>query len=183
MVLFMRRSAPQSRRLQTLTAAWRASRRKGVEYLELILVMPILFIATLAIFEFGLLLLYQEAVTSAAVEGAREAAKTTDDTEVAGVIQSFLAIHQVIFDTTNISNGGGDAYVLIERGLTTGERGNLNYAAAAYGPNPLSANEVRVTISTPLVVANDQPVPNWLHYFGFDLGNSRMQISSLTLAE
>lgn len=165
------------------TARWRASRRKGVEYLELILAMPILFIATLAIFEFGVLLLYEETVTSATVEGAREAAKTTDNTVVADVIQQFLAINKVVFDTTNISNGGGNAYVLIERGLTIGERGNLNFACAASGPNPLSANEVRVTVSTPLVVANDQPVPNWLKYFGLDLATSRMQVSSLTIAE
>ncbi len=180
----MRRISPPSRqRLQSLTAAWRTSRRKGVEFLELILVMPILFIATLAIFEFGILLLYEEAVTAATVEGAREAAKTTNDSEVAYVVQSFLAIHNVVFDTTTISNGGGNAYVLIERGLAVGERGNLNYAAAAYGPNPLNANEVRVTVSTPMVIANDKPVPNWLRFFGFDLGTSRMQISSLTQAE
>jgi Flp pilus assembly protein TadG len=180
----MRRFSPPSRQgLQSLTAAWRLSKRKGVEFLELILVMPILFIATLAIFEFGILLLYEEAVTAAVVEGAREAAKTTNDSEVANVVQSFLAIHDVIFDTTTISNGGGNAYVLIERGPAVGERGNLNYAAAAYGPNPLSANEVRVTVSTPLVVANDKPVPNWLRYFGFNLGSGRMQVSSLTQAE
>lgn len=176
-------SARSVQRLSRSTTRWRSSRRKGVEYLELILVMPVLFISTLAIFEFGVLLLYEETVTSATVEGAREAAKTTDDTVVAGVIQEFLAINQVIFDTTTISNGGGNAYVLIERGLTTGERGNLNFAAAASGPNPLSANEVRVTVSTPLVIANDQPVPNWLKYFGLDLGTSRMRISSLTLVE
>lgn len=180
----MRRLSPHPRSvLQSKVAAWRKSKRKGVEFLELILVTPILFIATLAIFEFGILVLYQEAVTSAVVEGAREAAKSTDDTEVAGVVQSFLALHNVIFDTTNISNGGGNAYVLIERGPAVGERGNLNYAAAAYGPNPLNSNEVRVTVSTPMVVANDQPVPNWLRFFGFNLGSSRMQISSLTLAE
>ncbi len=170
-------------RLRRSTTLWRSSRRKGVEYLELILVMPILFIATLAIFEFGILLLYEETVTSATVEGAREAAKTTDDTAVAAIIQQFLAINKVIFDTTTISNGGGSAYVLIERGLTKGERGNLNYAANATGPNPLNANEVRVTVSTPLVVANDQPVPNWLRYFGLNLATSKMQVSSLTLAE
>lgn len=169
--------------LLRLPVDWRSSKRKGVEYLELILVMPILFIATLATFEFGILLLYEETVTSATVEGAREAAKTADDTVVADVIQQFLAINKVYFDTTTISNGGGNAYVLIERGLTIGERGSLSYACAAKGPNPLSANEVRVTVSTPLVIANDQPVPNWLRYFGLNLVNSRMQVSSLTLAE
>lgn len=168
-----RRSAPR----------WCSSKRKGVEYLELILVMPILFIATLAIFEFGILLLYEETVTSATVEGAREAAKTGDDTAVAAIVQQFLAINKVIFDTTTISNGGGHAYVLIERGLTKGERGNLHYAANATGPNPLTANEVRVTVSTPMVVANDQPVPNWLRYFGLDLATSKMQVSSMTLVE
>lgn len=180
----MRRLSPPSQRgLQSLTAAWRTSKRKGVEYLELILVMPILFIATLAIFEFGILLLYEEAVTSAAVEGAREAAKTTNDTEVAFVVQSFLAIHNVIFDINSVSNNGGNAYVLIERGLAIGERGSIVYAATPTGPNPLSANEVRVTVQTPLMVGNDKPVPNWLRFFGFDLASSRIKISSLTLAE
>lgn len=179
----MQSSSRPVQRLRRSATLWRSSRRKGVEYLELILVMPILFIATLAVFEFGVLLLYEEAVTAATVEGAREAAKTTDDTAVAGIIQQFLAIHKVIFDTTTISNGGGSAYVLIERGLTKGERGNLNYAANGTGPNPLSSNEVRVTVSTPMVVANDQPVPNWLRYFGLDLGTSRMRVSSLTLSE
>lgn len=164
-------------------AAWRTSKRKGVELLELILVMPILFIATLAVFEFGILLLYQEAVTSAAAEGAREAAKTSNDSEVAFVVQSFLAIHNVIFDTTMISNGGGNAYVLVERGLAVGERGSLVYAATPNGPNTLNPNEIRVTVSTPMVIANDKPVPNWLRFFGFDLATSRMKISSLTLAE
>ena len=179
----------RSNHLQSLAArrqslaAWRTSKRKGIEYLELILVMPVLFVATLAIFEFGILVLYQGTVTSAAVEGAREAAKSTDDTEVAKIIQKFLAVNQVIFDTATISNGGGYAYVRIERGATVGERGNLNYFASPYGPNPLTASEVRVTISTPLVAANDQPVPNWLSNFGLDLSASKIQVSSLTLAE
>ena len=51
------------------------SRRQGVITLEFILAMPLLFIMTLAVFEFAMLALVQQAATTAVIEGAREGAK------------------------------------------------------------------------------------------------------------
>lgn len=166
----------------------RASRRKGLEYLELVVVMPILFMATIAIFQFGIMMLYHTAVTSAAVEGAREYAKPgATPTNVADNIQSILAIHQVQFNTTTTVAGFGDAYVLFElsdtMSTTTDERGNSDLAVSAVGPPTFSANEARVTVCSKLVSDNDRPVPNWLKYIGLDLSARHIRVSSSALRE
>lgn len=159
--------------------------RRGVEYLELVLVLPILFIATIAMFEFGILMLYQSTVTSAAIEGAREAAKSTSDTDVAVVVQNFLSHHNVTFDTTgpNALVGGGNAFVLIERGGTAATRGDSTLTSNAIGPVVLTSDEIRVTVNARLVVANDKPVPNWLNTVGLNLSLRTMKVSSLALQE
>lgn len=165
-----------------------ATKRRGMEHLELVLVMPILFMATIAIFQFGILMLYHTAVTSAAVEGAREFAKPgATPTNVANSIQNFLAIHRVHFDTTSTTAGGGDAFVLFETSesqtTTTFSRGNSDLAVTAVGPATLSPNEVRVTVCSKLVSAADRPVPNWLKYVGLDLSARHIQVTSSTLRE
>jgi Flp pilus assembly protein TadG len=166
----------------------RKSKRRGLEYLELVLVMPILFMTTIAIFQFGILMLYHTAVTSAAVEGAREFAKpgaTPDNVSI--YIQNFLAIHGVSFNTTTTTAGSGDAYVRLETSdtstTTTTERGNVDLAVNAVGPNSFYANEVRVTVCSKLVAAKDRPVPNWLKYIGLDLSARHIRVSSSTLRE
>lgn len=185
----MRRLAPASSvRLPKSLRRSHASKRRGLEYLELVLVMPVLFMATIAIFQFGIMMLYHTAVTSAAVEGAREYAKPgATPTNVAQYIQNFLAIHQVTFDTTTTTVGTGDAFVLFEISdtmtTTTDMRGNTDLTVAAVGPPTFSANEVRVTVCSKLVSANDRPVPNWLKYIGLDLSARHIRVTSSTLRE
>lgn len=149
----------------------------------MILVFPVLFTMTLAIFEFGMLMVYHQIVTSAATEGAREAAKSTDDTAVADVVQQFLALENVTFDTINPPSPSGDAFLLIERGATTGVRGNSLLTCEGKGPNPLDPNEVRVTLCAKMVVANDKPVPNWLQSVGLDLSEAKLEVSGMSLSE
>jgi len=185
----MRRLTPNSaQRIPRLSRRLSASKRRGLEYLELVLVMPVLFLATIAIFQFGIMMLYHTAVTSAAVEAAREYAKPgATATKVANYIQNFLQIHQVQFDTTTTTVGTGDVYVLFEFSdnvtTTTEERGNSDLTVQSVGPQTFSANEVRVTINSKLVSANDRPVPNWLKYVGLDLSARQLRVTSSTLRE
>lgn len=185
----MRRLTPVSLvRIPVQARCSYVSRRRGLEYLELVLVMPILFMATIAIFQFGILMLYHTAVTSAAVEGAREYAKPgATATNVADYIQNMLAIHRVQFNTMTTTAGVGDVYVLFElsntMATTTEERGNTDLAVSAVGPITFSPNEVRVTVCSKLVSANDRPVPNWLRYIGLDLAPRHIRITSSTLRE
>ncbi|MDB5386206.1 MAG: hypothetical protein JWM11_1852 [Planctomycetaceae bacterium] len=185
----MRRLVPNSAaRIPAHLRRSHGSKRRGLEYLELVLVFPILFMATIAIFQFGIMMLYHTAVTSAAVEGAREFAKPgATPNNVSIYIQNFLAIHRVSFNTTTTTSGTGDAYVRFELSdsstTTTTERGNTDLAVSAVGPPTFYANEARVTVCTKLVSAKDRPVPNWLKYVGLDLSARQIRVSSSTLRE
>jgi Flp pilus assembly protein TadG len=160
--------------------------RRAVILVEFLLVFPILFITTLATFQFGIVAIVNQAVVAAATEGAREAAKigaTTD--EIATVIDDILSVHQITFDPT-ATNATDDARVVIEYGApisTTVERGNTTLNCTAVGP-AVGTDEVKVTVCVRLTDATGcYPVPNWLSTFGFDLTGCTFEISSLANVE
>ncbi len=164
------------------------SGRRGVVTLEFILVFPILLIVTVAGFEFGILVLVNQAVASSAVEGAREAAKigTTPD-EVAETVQQYLVVHGVIF-TTNGTNNADPARVTIEGDLVTGDpfmgqRGNTTIPCTPNGTVP-ATDEVRVTVCVNVTnAAGLSPVPDLLEAFGFSLQGRVFEVSSRTDVE
>jgi hypothetical protein len=125
--------------------------RGGVIVLEFILVMPILFIATLAVFQFGILALVVQAGTTAVMEATREGAKVfasglllsnnvagdTDPTgdddiadRIALVAEEFLNLHGLeVRDSTPVAPATDNATIanavlLIDRGGTTATRGD-----------------------------------------------------------
>ena len=156
--------------------------------LEFILVLPVLLVATLAVFEFGFLLLVNEAVTAASVRGAREAAKigTTPD-EVAETVQKYLAVHNITF-TTDGTNNTDPARVTIEGTLVAsdldmGERGNTSIPCTPKGPS-VAANEVRVTVCVNVTDSTGMtPVPDLLSTFGFSLQGYVYESSTRTEVE
>ena len=164
----------------------RQNRRRGVEVFELILAIPVLFITTVALFEFGILMLVGQAVTAAAVEGARKGAEvgaTTDD--VAEVVQSFLAIHDLSFVTTGTNSGTiTPVFLTVERedgggGVDVEERGDtdLDSRCSREGPNP-DVDEVVVSVCVLITNGDDDPVPNFLNPFGFSLSGKVLNVSS-----
>lgn len=163
----------------------RHSRRAAI-IVELLLVFPILFITTLAIFEIGILVIVDQTVTAAATEGTREAAKIGAVTnEIATVIDEILSVHQINFDPTT-TNATDDARVIIEYGApisTTTERGNTTIPCSANGP-AVGMDEVKVTVCVNVTnAAGEQPVPDWLSTFGFSLAGRQFEISSLANVE
>src|SRR5262245_42724610 len=78
----------------------RQARQRGVGTLELMLALPILLLATLASFEFGLLTLVEHAVATATIDGAREAGKGADCNQVAAVVNQYLAAHHLVITPT-----------------------------------------------------------------------------------
>ena len=165
-----------------------ADKSRGVITLEFILVLPVLLVATLAVFEFGFLLLVNEAVTAASVRGAREAAKigTTPD-EVAETVQKYLAVHNITF-TTDGTNNTDPARVTIEGTLVAsdldmGERGNTSIPCTPKGPS-VAANEVRVTVCVNVTDSTGMtPVPDLLSTFGFSLQGYVYESSTRTEVE
>ncbi|MCH7990343.1 MAG: pilus assembly protein [Planctomycetes bacterium] len=168
------------------TCRSRRNRRGGSVTLEFILAFPILFIATLAIFEFGILMLVEQAVVTAAIEGSREGAKLGATTDcVAKKVQSILGVHCIEFDTMMAQPDSGEARVIVEdgSGLISGERGNLSISCTPEGPAPTST-QIRVTVCVPVTdISGCKPVPDWLSYFGFSLQNKVFRVSSVANLE
>ena len=139
-------------------------------------------------FEFGFLVLVNEAVTAASLRGAREAAKigTTPD-EVAETVQKYLAVHNITF-TTDGTNNSDPARVTIAGALAAsdpdmGERGNTSIPCTPKGPS-IAANEVRVTVCVNVTDSTGMtPVPDLLSTFGFSLQGHVYESSTRTEIE
>ena len=175
--------------------------RPGAVLVEFLLSFPILFIITLALFQFGILILVQQAITAAAVQGAREGAKighgdSMDDVAdgVAETVDQYLSVHGLVFDTKgtdpDVDNDTNpdQVRVLIERNPSTGatqtrQRGNTALDCEANGPLP-GEDEIRITVCVQLTDSTGcHPVPNWLSAFGLSFSDREFQISSLANLE
>lgn len=171
--------------VRTPRRRWRpVVRRRGVETLEAILALPVLVIATVAVLEFGIALLVQQAVVDAAIEGAFEAAKEGSNTSLAArEVRRQLAVHNLTFNTA-ATNATDDVRVVVENGFlgTTEQRGNITLACFADGSAP-DATQVRVTVCVLMTDGNNHPVPNWLAFAGFSLTGRRFEASATAQIE
>jgi Flp pilus assembly protein TadG len=162
-------------------------KQRGAVTLEAIAVLPPLLILFLAVLEFGIAILTQQAVTSASLEGVRTAARENATTNgVAADVLQFLAVHEVSFNTTG-TNVVDDARVVIEVGAAgpvglAGERGNTTLPCTPNG-GALASNQVRVTVCVRMTNGVNQPVPDWLSTFGFSTVGRNIEVSSLTTFE
>jgi hypothetical protein len=146
--------------------------------MELLIVVPILFIGTLAVFEFALLGVAMQMVAHATQEGARTSALIGgDSTAVLNRINAILGVQ-------GIAVANGQAAVRIEDSGGSNDFGNpgLLFLGRVNGPAPV-AGDVRVTVLVPLLIANNRPVPNWLAVFGFDWGDMVLHYSAMTREE
>ncbi len=81
-----------------MTKHWpskRVSRRRGKLTLEVLLILPILFLTTMAVFQFGIAMTIKQAVTHAATVAAREAGKHADADELVFVVDAILDNHRL----------------------------------------------------------------------------------------
>ena len=149
----------------------RRRQRRGVETLQLVLVLPLLVIVTIAALQYAVLVIVQEAATHAATVGAREAAKGADADDVRDVVNEVLSPHQIMT--------GPNASVVLETfGAAPEQRGLLACGPIA-GP-PLNTDEVRVTVCVDIA---SPPLLNCLTMFGIDFTGQRLEISALSPVE
>ena len=106
--------------------------------LEFMLVLPVLFIGTLAIFEFGIVMLLEQAIITSATEGAREAAKGADPDEVALAVEQSLRLHNIRI----LPHSG--ACVKIDVGCSSETVGDESVACGS--EECVQPDEVRVTV-------------------------------------
>lgn len=155
-----------------------SQRRRGVETLELILCMPILFIATLAIFEFMMIAIVQQTIVLAAAEGARATSNGATTDQAAQRVLDFLEVHQITFDPNDGVGVTGNARVRIEMGPLNETRGNSSIVCDPEGPALLDADESRVTVCVEVTDGN-KPIPDGLGTLGFSLIGRHLRASSL----
>lgn len=160
------------------------ARRSGVQTVEMIIALPVLFIASLAVLQFGILFIFQQGITTAAIEGAREASEGGTLTTVQTVVNNFLQPYGI-----SIQAGSTDANIRLEIDTTTNTTLNGN-TCYAIGPSPLLSNEVRVTVCVSLVPSGGSSawgahdgVPNWLSKYGLSFAGKRFEISSIAKKE
>ncbi len=186
----------------------RQNRRKrtGVVTLEFIIAAPIVFIAVIAIFEFGFLALTLQVGQTALIEGTRRGAElypptypldsAGPDNDIADQIVEIMNAHLnvqclEIYDPTQgfaDNPGRANAQILIERknapAIMRGEAVNYppGFVCMPTGPAP-AVNEIRVTLCFPIVDATNptgcgHPVPDWLSHYGMSLSRCVFEVSS-----
>ncbi len=156
--------------------------RRGSVTLEAILAIPLLTIVLFACFIYGSINTTEGALRNAALEAAREAAKTPTNLGAADAarvsdaakdtVKSVLAIYGLSPEP------GGKIEIVVQdffnpSGVTINPQGLPNPPAPAVG---LDAKTVQVYVRVTLA---DAKVPNFLQTFGFDLAGKYFEVKAI----
>ena len=148
----------------------RSRQRQGVEVLELILVLPILFLTLIAGVQFSSVIAVDSTLSQASMEASRLAAIGCAESEIDDRVNEFLAVHStalgagariVIEDETGIVQSSGDA------SLTSSTIGS-----------PVTPGSVRATL---LVSTDAQPIPNLLRNDCVDFSGKQSEHVSVAM--
>lgn len=156
--------------------------RRGASTLQLILVLPLLVIVGMATFEFGIMMVVQQTVTTAATLGARAAAREATgaaaNTAAEAEVDRVLAVHGLAIVDGDASS---DTRMVLEYrtdpAIITGDPG---LACSTPTSPAMTAADVRLTICVDLTTA---PLVNFLSTLGLDFTGKRLQITSATTME
>src|SRR5437764_6851131 len=133
----------------------RHKNRRGVNAIELIMVLVVLILATFVSLQFGIALIVKQAVAQASTVAAREAAKGANSTQLKTVIERVLAGHQIVI--------GPQASFVLEDPAPEPQQGTLPCSPPA--SPALDGDEVRVTLCVSLTA---HPILNILKNYGID---------------
>jgi hypothetical protein len=143
--------------------------RRGAVTLEFILCLPVLVILLVAAVQYSTAMVVRQAVSQAAIEGARQLGKRASAASAVASVEEILAVHGF-----TVAPGSG-VRVVTEDGVGLLQNfGDLTVGSTppAPGPTPVDA---RVTISVKLT---QSPLQNFLNAFGINFTGRRFQISS-----
>ena len=162
-------------------------RRRGSVTVELIIAVVILVVLLVAVFEYATLMVLQATITHAATVGAREAGKGAQIDEVVEVVQAIVGVNCI---TLSDAADSGTRVILEDGNSTCGTTsyGDPNFTDCAVPTNPLSADEVRVTVciaidATPFCDALAIPLCGVAGETGFSLSGCHLHASSVTQKE
>ena len=145
-------------------------RARGAVTLEFILVLPVLVMLIVAAVQYGIDMVVRQAVSQAAMEGARQMGKRASAADAVAKVEEILAVHGLA-----VAPGSG-VRVVTEDGIFLPQNfGDLTVGSTPPAPGP-NAAEARVTVSLELTTS---PLQNYLNSLGIvDFSNKRFQIST-----
>lgn len=148
----------------------RYSARRGVEVLELILVLPILFLTLIAAIQFSSVIAVDSTLAHASQEASRLAAMGCSGTDITERVNEFLAVH-------GTSLGPG-ARVVIEDSTGIVQSSGDNTLTSATIGSPVDSDCVRATL---LVSTDAQPIPNLLQDECVDFSGKQSEHVSIAM--
>ena len=148
----------------------RPFRRQAVAVLELILVLPILFMTLIAAIQFASVIAVDTTLSHASTEASRLAAMGCREDAISDRVNEFLAVHHT-------SLGGGARIVIETDSGIVQSSGDTLLTSATIG-SPLAAGYVRATL---LVSTDAQPIPNLLRDYCVDFSGKQSEHVSVAL--
>ncbi len=138
--------------------------------LELIVVLPILFLTLIAAIQFASVIAVDTTLSHASTEASRLAALGCREDAITDRVNEFLTIH-------NTSLGGGARIVIENDSGIVQSTGDRALTSATIG-SPLATGYVRATL---LVSTDAQPIPNLLRAYCVDFSGKQSEHVSVAL--
>lgn len=135
----------------------KSQRRRGIEVLELILVLPILFLSLAAGVQFASVMAVDATLCHASLEASRLASMECSEEQVLNRTNEFLAVH-------GLSLGPGAALTLEDGDGVLYALGDATLSSPTLG-TPVEEGCVRATL---LVETDSTPIPNTLRNYCVD---------------
>ncbi len=137
--------------------------RRGIQVLEVVLLLPVLIIATFSFFVLGPTVTVSQATQNAAEETAREVAKKTgtQTTEeiTKDVINQVLSVHGMSLKTPGV-------LVVVEEFHQIGAWGDTSVSNVPASSSVTDEDQVIVTL---FITTDAAPIPNVLSQMSFDI--------------
>jgi len=151
--------------------------RRGISSLQVVFILPILILFTIAIVQYGTLLVTKQTIAASCAKAARTAARGGELQDVRLTVAKVLATNKM-----GVSDSGDVAIVVERHGKPPETAGNPQ---VAYQPRAadVQPGEVRVTVCVRRGRFAGRRIPNWLGVLGHSFTPRRLQCSSLAAVE
>ena len=143
----------------------------------MVFILPILILFTIAIVQYGTLLVTKQTIAASCAKAARTAARGGELQDVRLTVAKVLATNKM-----GVSDSGDVAIVVERHGKPPETAGNPQ---VAYQPRAadVQPGEVRVTVCVRRGRFAGRRIPNWLGVLGHSFTPRRLQCSSLAAVE
>lgn len=154
-------------------------RRRGIQVLEAVVLMPVLLLATFSFFVLGPAVTVQQSLNSAAAETAREVAKRVPTQSTQAIAEAtlgpILAVHGL-----SLQSNSGVLVFIEEDGNQVTCLGDPSVSPCPSTSSILSEDRVRVTV---VVNVASTPIPNVLGAAGFNFSSRQITCTATALRD